>query len=455
VRFFQRGIVVRILELIFLSIYVAIVTALGIVRRRSKGDEDYVVGARKIERFGSTMTIFATLVSESLIFFAVSLTALYGPFAGLAGIGGAALGMMVLSFIAPKAHAGGVENRYVCITEYCKQRWGNVIGRFAQVIFLMLMAWVVILQINLNGKIMMGISGWTPAQATALTVTVVLFYTVLGGFRAVVSTDIFQGIVVGMMVFLSLVISPRPTLAVFLDTRFLSLDVLMIFITSFALTITRPELWQRIYSAASGRKAAHSLRFAALLYSGLGCFVQYFALAIIQSSPSLTPEQAFAVGYRHILPSIFAALFPVILLAAMMSSLDSAAFLLSVDLASLRAKTKAKRIRWARVYLTVVLVGSGLISLTIFDSLAFAYKLNGIVALFAIPLLMSFLLKTSDKLLGVSIFSGLTMYMILLLSGRIDRNPVESTLAGLVTGVVFFLGYVIERYLIPSHHPDV
>jgi hypothetical protein len=57
---------------------------------------------------------------------------------------------------------------------------------------------------------------------------------------------------VGMMVFLSLVISPRPNLAVVLDTRFLSIDIVLIFLTSFALTITRPEIWQRIYSAASG-----------------------------------------------------------------------------------------------------------------------------------------------------------------------------------------------------------
>jgi Na+/proline symporter len=266
----------------------------------------------------------------------------------------------------------------------------------------------------------------------------------------VIRTDIFQSIMVGVMVFLSLVISPRPNLAVVLDTRFLSIDIVLIFLTSFALTITRPEIWQRIYSAASGPKASHSLRFAALLFFALGCFILYFAIAIIQAAPTLTPDQAFAVGYRNILPPVFAALFSVILLASMMSSLDSAAFLLSVDLTSLRPKTKEHRILWSRIYIVLLLVAAGLISLTIFDSLTFAYKLNGIVALFTVPLLMSFWLQISDILLGASLLMGLATYVLLLLTGSIESNPVSSIFAALVTGVVLLSGYGIRK-LLPPH----
>jgi Na+/proline symporter len=269
----------------------------------------------------------------------------------------------------------------------------------------------------------------------------------VGGYRAVVGTDVFQGIIVGLMVFLPVVISPRPNLEAVWDTRFLSIEVLLIFLASFALTITRPELWQRIYSAASGHKAAQSLRFAALLFFVLCCFILYYAFAVVQSLPDLSPDQAFAVGYRKVLPPIIAAIFSVTLLAAMMSSLDSASFLLSVDLASLRKKTRKKRILWSRIYIVIILVASGVISLTIFDALTFAYKINGIVALFTVPLLMSFWLKIPDILLGTGLLMGLTTYMILLLIGRIDRNPVESILAGLITGIILLLGYWIKRFL--------
>jgi Na+/proline symporter len=114
---------VRIFELIFLSVYILIVTALGIIYRHQKGDEDFIIGGRKVERWGTTITIFATLITESLIFFAVSLSAFYGPLGALAGIAGPSLALLTLSFIAPKVHASGVENRYICITDYCKQRW--------------------------------------------------------------------------------------------------------------------------------------------------------------------------------------------------------------------------------------------------------------------------------------------------------------------------------------------
>ncbi len=436
----------RTLELIFLSLYVLVVTLIGIFSRHSRDDEDFVIGSRNIGRLGTTMTLFGTLVTESVIFFAVTITAFYGPLGAMAGVVGPSLALLVLSFVAARAHADGVENRYICISEYCRQRWGAVSGQLARIALLMLMAWVIVLQINLNGKLLAGITGWTPIWSTVLTVVVVLFYLLVGGYHADVRTDIFRGIIVGAVLLLPLVISPRPDLAAVIDPAFLSVNVLLIFITSFALTITRPEMWQRIYSAASGRKAAQSMRLVALLYFCFGCFVIYYAMAILQAVPDLTPDQAFAEGFRRVLPPIFQALFPILLLAAMMSSLDSAAFLLSADLASLRHSMKRRRTLWARVFMVLILIGSGLISLTIFDSLAFAYKLNGIVALFALPLLMSFWVAMPGALLGTSLAVGLTTYAGLLLSGRLDRNPVEAILAGLISGAFLLVGFWIRRY---------
>ncbi|HJQ68079.1 MAG TPA: hypothetical protein VKA70_03870 [Blastocatellia bacterium] len=439
----------RVLEIVLLSLYLIVVTLIGVFSRHSKDDEDFVIGSRNIGRLGTTMTLFGTLVTESVIFFAVILTAVYGPIGAMAGVVGPSLALLTLSFVAARAHADGAKNRYICISEYCRQRWGPVSGRLARFTLLMLMAWVIVLQINLNGKLLVGITGWTPVESTLLTVGVVLFYLMVGGYKADVRTDVFRGIVVGAVLLLPLVISPRPDLGAVLDARFFSVDVFLIFITSFALTITRPEMWQRVYSAASGRKAAQSMLIVALLYFCFGCFVIYYAIAILQAVPELTPDQAFAVGYRRVLPPFFQSLFPVLLLAAMMSSLDSATFLLSADLASLGRRMKRRRVRWSRIFIVVILLGSGLVSLTIFDSLAFAYKLNGIVALFAVPLLMSFWVSIPGALLGASLGAGLATYLGLLWSGRLDRNPVEAIIAALVSGAILLIGYCVKRYLLP------
>ena len=431
-------------EVTALTAYVAVAAAIGILSRRGR-DVDFVIGGRKVERFGTTMSIFATLLTESLIFFTVSLTARYGPLSGLAVAGGPALALIVLSLVARRAHASGIEREFVCITEYCEYEWGPVTGRFARIILLLLMGWVIVLQINLNGSLLSGLLDWSPVSSTSLVVAVVLLYLTTGGYRAVIRTDAFQGIVLGAMVLLPFVISPKPDLAAALDARFLSFEVLLIFVMSFSLTIVRPELWQRVYSASTGPKAVSSMRWAALVFFLFNGFIAYYALAVVQASPDLSPQQAFVEGYRQILPGSAAAIFPVVLLAAMMSSLDSAAFLLALDLTTLRSSFLAKRKVWTRIFIAILLIFGGLVSLTIFDSLTFAYKLNGVIALLTVPLLTSFWVSIPPRLLALSLSFGMLAYVIQIITGRIDANPVESILGGVVTAITMLVGYGFDK----------
>jgi SSS family solute:Na+ symporter len=444
---------VNLLELSLLAGYVATSIAIGALGRLRAGDEDFVIGERQIEQLGTTMSIFATMVTESSIFFTVGLTVLYGPLGAVAAILGPAVALFVLSFIAANAHQRGARERYVSISDYCQREWGRVTGRMAKAIFMLLMAWVVVLQINLNSKLLAGLLSWSTVSSTLLVVVVVLFYLTASGYRAVIRTDVFQGFVLGAVLFLPLVIEPAPAFPRGLFAQVPSVNVVLILLMSFALTIVRPELWQRIYSARTPAKAVWGLRTVGVLYAVFGGFVLYYALAVTQSAPSLGPDEAFALGYREVLPPFFAALFPVLLLAAMMSSLDSATFLLSVDLTSLHNRLLAHRKRWVRAFVASLLIAGGLVSLTIFDSLGFAYKINGLVVLFTAPLLVSFWRPVSMRLLGASLVCGLATYGAQIVSGRVDANPVESTLAGLVTAGVL-LGGLVVRFLRPGERAD-
>jgi len=425
---------------------------IGLFSRRIKGGDDFIMGQRKIERLGTTMSIFATLMTESLIFFAVALTVFYGPLGGIMAIIGGSLALLIMSIIAPRAHANGVKNRFVCISEYCRQKWGKLTGQLSRMAFLLLLAWVIVLQINLNGNLLSGILGWTPMESSVLVVVVVLFYLLIGGYHSVIRTDVFQGILLGFILLLPLMISPRPNVIEAFDTRFLSVDVLLLFLMSFALTITRPELWQRIYSSKSGKIAARSLRIVALIYFIFGCFILYYALAVIQAAPDLSPTRAFAEGYRTILPPVISALFPVLLLAAMMSSLDSATFLLAADVTKIKSYFMKNPILWTRIFIVIFLIGGGLASLTIFNTLTFAYKINGIVALFMIPLLLSFWIEIPRNVLGISIAIGLITYVVQILIGRIDINPSEAILPALLTGFLLIVGYLIKWK--DTHHSN-
>ncbi len=435
----------RPLEFTLLCLHAVIVVAIALSAPRRQTNDQFTIGARKVRSFGLSLSIFSTMVTESLIFFSVGLTARFGPIAGLAVIAGPCSGLIMLSLIAPRAHSYGKEHNMHCVSEYCLRQWGPVVGRFARFVLLALLFWIAILQINLNGNLISAILNWPLVPATSWAIVLVLFYILVGGYWTVIRTDIFQSFVLGTMVLIPFLISPRPSFRRVLDVPPPWKTVILIFAMSFSLTIVRPELWQRIYSAATGRKAAQSLRRACLLYFGLSGLVFYYAFAVVQAMPDVTSMQAFVQGYRYILPFPMSALFPVILLAAMMSSLDSAVFLFSVSLTKQTSFLAEHQTGWARVFVAVTLISAGFVSLTIFDSLAFAYKLDGIIALFALPLLISYWIPLPSKLLGLAVGAGLATYGTLIYTGRIASDPTEAFFGAAVTGVVLILSLVLQR----------
>lgn len=432
------------LELSLVIAYSVIVIAIGYYQRHIKNNDDFVIAERKVKKFGTIMTIFATLTTESLVFFSVALTVAYGPFGAMFALIGPALALLVMSFVAPKVHADGKFNGFISIAEYCRGKWGKVIGQMMRLLFMCFLAWIMILQINLNGNLFAGLLNWSSFYATFLAVGIVLIYLFLGGYRSVVQTDIFQGLLLFAFILLPFFISPRPDLTKALDISFINYKWFLLLIMSFAMVITRPEMWQRMYSAESGQSAAKSFRIVALINIIFGCFLFYYALAVTQAVPGATSMQAFATGYRTILPTYVAAFFPVLLLAAMMSSLDSAAFLLAVDLTSLHQRFLKRRVFWTRFFLVTTLCVLGIVSLTVFNTLAFAYKIDGLVALTMIPLVISFWTEISRKLLSVSFLIGLTTYVTQILAGRIDNDPAEAIYPALLTGAIIIFGYIFK-----------
>jgi len=435
------------LELSLVIVYSAIVIAIGYYHRHIKNDDDFVIAERRVKKFGTIMTISATITTESLVFFSVALTVAYGPLGAMFALIGPTIALLVMSFVAPRVHADGKFNRFVSIAEYCRGKWGNVIGQIVRLLFMCFLAWIIILQINLNGSLLSGLLHWSSFYATFLTVGIVLIYLFLGGYRSVVKTDIFQGLLLFAFILLPFFIDPRPDLIKALDIGFVNYKWFLLLIMSFAMVITRPEMWQRMYSAESGQSAAKSFRIVALINIVFGCFLFYYALAVTQAVPEATSIQAFATGYRTILPTYIAAFFPVLLLAAMMSTLDSAAFLLAVDLTSLHQRFLKRRVLWTRIFLVTTLCILGIISLTVFDALSFAYKIDGLVALTMIPLVISFWTEISRKLLSVSFLIGLAAYVTQILIGMIDRDPAKAIYPALLTGAIIISVYAFKYLL--------
>jgi Na+/proline symporter len=202
------------------------------------------------------------------------------------------------------------------------------------------------------------------------------------------------------------------------------------------MTIVRPELWQRVYSAKTPKGAARSLRRAAFLFAGLASLICYYGLAVVQALPGAGSMDSFVKGYRAVLPGPLSALFPVILMAAMMSSMDSCVFAFSVSLTKQSRFMMRSQTSSIRCVVVSALIIAGAVSLTIFNALAFAYKLDGVVALLSIPVIMSHWTELPKRLLVTALAVGLSVYTFEIVTGMIDASPAQAFYGAASTAVV-------------------
>jgi sodium/proline symporter len=435
------------LELVttLLLIYLVVVIGIALAARfGGQSGDDFVIGSRQIGTLGLTAAIFATLMTESLVFFCIGLAVRFGPTGAICASLGPSMALLVLSFGAERARRVAADQRFVCVSEFCRAAWGPVAGRMAKIIINGLLVWVMILQIHLNGKLLGGLLDWSQVLSTVVSVGVVATYLALGGFRAVVKTDLFQTLVVLIIVMVPFFMVRTPTVAVFESDPGLSPGALLLCGTSFSMTIVRPEMWQRIYSARSGAVAARALRNAVLMFVVACSCILYYAFAVIEVMPDATPVEAFVDGFSRVLSPAAAAFVPVVLLSAMMSGLDSAAFLFSMNVMRMRESWAAAPLLWGRIVIIVILLVAAFASLYIYEALSFAYQINGFMMLFTVPLLVSMRRRIDPPVLLPALAAGLAVYLIQIAIGRIEKDPSEAIFGSLTTALVLGAGLLFQ-----------
>lgn len=426
------------MELVWLVVYAVVAIFLAVVFRREAPQDDPVgvlLANRSIGAWPTALSVFATLTTESLIFFAVALTARYGAMGAVATALSSAAAVLVLSLPIRRLYASGVAQGFTSLVEFAGTAWGAVFGAIVRGILLLFLGWIIVLQVHLNETILSELLGWSREAATLTTVGMVALYVVIGSYGAVIRTDIFQSALLCIMIIAPFTMTRHPSMAACISVRGSWGDIALLATMSAALSIARPELWQRVYSATSAEAAAFGLRAGACMYAVMAVLVVYFAIGVQSALPDQPASEVFAKGYRVILPIWLAALFPSVLMAAMMSSLDSAAFLLASSLGRLTTSRAGLAVT-TRLYLVLVLASAAALSLYVFDALAFAYKLNGLVALLAIPALLRVFIPAPTRTMGIALGAGLIIYVVQVYRGRIDVNPSEAVLGSFVAGAV-------------------
>ncbi len=174
--------------------------------RRTHGGEDFHLAGRSLGPWAAGISSTASSESGWVTLGAVGMTYAYGV-SGLWFAPGCLLGYLVnIYIVAPRLRALSAARGSVTLTDVITRRWGdpkNVLRLTATTIILLCMMIYVASQMTAAGKAFsssLGLDAEGPGYLYGVLIgaAVITVVTVLGGFRAVAWTDLFQGLLVAV-----------------------------------------------------------------------------------------------------------------------------------------------------------------------------------------------------------------------------------------------------------------
>jgi len=273
---------------------------------------------------------------------------------------------------------------------------------------------------------------------------VVFIYLVLGGFRAVVKTDIFQYLIVLLLGFV--IILPLKRDLQLLPEQLglmrmgLSQSIAFLFIGAFNVVVSA-DLWQRIYAAKNPRHAKIGIIGSAVLIIIIGLILSVIGLAAKNNFPDIVPDEALVYGISRLLPSGLLGLGLVVLFAVIMSTLDTMLFIVSMNISQdvvshykrLSKETLVKTTRYSVFILAFIGV---LIAIFVQNIITVGLALTGIGLTLAPTIIASFYWDLKKRAVFVSVIGGLVSIAIILAAGIIGP---ETSVVSLPVSAVFLL----------------
>jgi SSS family solute:Na+ symporter len=434
------------IDLAVIVVYIAGCTLLGAwLGSRSQGLKGYFLGESNIPAWAIMISIVATETSTAT-FLSVPGVAYRGDFTFLQLSFGYILGRFVVATVLlPAYFRGQIFTAY----QLLQDRFGGPTRTTASILFLIARSLGDGLRLFLAATVLQHLTGWSIVGAIVTVAAITVFYTFLGGMKAVIWTDVIQFsiYIVGALVALAILAGKLPGGWPELVQTARSAGKFRIL--DFSFDLTRPyTFWagliggmvlntathgadqmmvQRYLSARSQRQAATALmasgfviitQFALFLFIGVSLWVFYHVFP--PSAPmASSKDDVFTYFIVHYLPTgvlglVIAAIFSATM-GTLAGSLNSSASSIVNDLyrpltgrhdeRHLMRVSRAMTVLWGGVLVAVAFGASYLEDNVVNNALTIAGLVSGILlGLFLLGILTSHV-GQSAALVGV--FAGL------------------------------------------------
>ncbi len=440
-------------EVFSIIVYLIGMVVIGIIlAKRVKTSDEYLAGGRNLPLWLVTATLFATwwgggtvLGGSGAAYHGGFHAVIYDPF-------GAGLTLILSGLFMMKiVHDAKVNT----LAQFFSCRYGESASRVSAIVMIPTYALFAAVQLVAIGKIFEFVLGWNYEFSIIIGAIIIVAYTILGGILAVAWTDFFQIIIVllGLIIIFPLALKSAggwaevkaatpPEFFHFFMSKSASLgDHLWWWGALLGVglgTMAGPDLYQRAIIAKTGKIASTASITSGVGYWLLGCipvFLGFIGITLVSQGVLSADvvdedsEQIILLLARLVLHPTVAGIFIASLLAAVMSTADSAIFATAAVMGNdivkpIYEKTKGKELsdkglikvtRYSIVGFTLLAFLIGISYPTMYDLLIIGFQL--LFHMLWFPLILGVYWKsanTTGAVWGMGI--GFVIAMVWLLS---------------------------------------
>jgi len=425
---------------VYLGIYILILFGISYYVSRRQKSEDFLISGRDrkgwqifLSKFGAAMGVgwFITYTGFSYEYG-------LGVFAMLLGL---LVGFPLFGYwAAPKVHKHSKKKKFYTIGDYVYSRTKSIFAmRVADVLSsAIIFSWLLVAIIG-GSKIIADFGFLSYPVAVIVTSLVVLVYLLLAGFKAVIITDIFQSIIIAVLLVVITfgIVGTKNLSTLFsVETGGVNIGVVIGFLLYGIFSVfSFSDRYQLCYAAKDEKSVKHGLGLAILPIVIAAGFLLLIGLFMAMNSPGLDSGLVFTEALKNFLPAALLPLGIVLFLAGVMSSADTNIYSIASHFALTRKrKDPIKTIRKLTIWLVVITAIIAIIFSDIVDVSIFAGGISLTISLAMVYILSNgkYTSRFISSIIGgfVGLFVGLGIF-------GADPTIALTTMVGGAVGLLF------------------